>query len=202
MKLFYLFTLALVSLPHSLAQAAERYVSDDLFIYLHSGPSTQYRIVGSVNAGSKVDVQQWNTETEFAKVIDPKGRTGWVETKFLGKESTAKTRLPIIEAELDKAKSVLANLDQKNSEVVAGKDHKIKAQSQQVKALMQDKKTLTEKIRKLEVQNAGLESRLETQDEEVQMQWLLRGGAVMGAGIFVGIIIPFLPRRKKKQSSW
>ena len=67
---------------------------------------------------------------------------------------------------------------------------------------MQDKKTLTEKIRKLEVQNAGLESRLETQDEEVQMQWLLRGGAVMGAGIFVGIIIPFLPRRKKKQSSW
>ena len=82
MKLFYLFTLALVSLPHSLAQAAERYVSDDLFIYLHSGPSTQYRIVGSVNAGSKVDVQQWNTETEFAKVIDPKGRTGWVETNF------------------------------------------------------------------------------------------------------------------------
>jgi SH3 domain protein len=31
-----------------------RYISDDLFTFLHAGPGRNYRILGSVLAGSKV----------------------------------------------------------------------------------------------------------------------------------------------------
>ncbi|HBN88632.1 MAG TPA: peptide-binding protein, partial [Rheinheimera sp.] len=30
------------------------FISDALFVYLHSGPSNQYRIVGTINAGQSV----------------------------------------------------------------------------------------------------------------------------------------------------
>ena len=36
------------------AQAQTRYISDNLFTYMHSGPSNQYKIIGSVDAGDRV----------------------------------------------------------------------------------------------------------------------------------------------------
>ncbi len=45
-----LLLLVLISLASS-ASAAIRYVSDDLFTYIHSGPGTKYKIIGSVNSG-------------------------------------------------------------------------------------------------------------------------------------------------------
>ena len=43
------------------AQAAENnykqgYISDELFIYMHAGPGTNYRILGTVIAGSDVKI--------------------------------------------------------------------------------------------------------------------------------------------------
>lgn len=34
--------------------AQDRYIADKLFTYMHSGPSNQYRILGSIDAGEKV----------------------------------------------------------------------------------------------------------------------------------------------------
>ncbi|MDF4405495.1 TIGR04211 family SH3 domain-containing protein, partial [Vibrio parahaemolyticus] len=58
-------------------QAAEkRYVSDDLSTYVHSGPGTKYRIVGTLNAGDEVELI--STDNKFAQVRDDKGRTVWL----------------------------------------------------------------------------------------------------------------------------
>ncbi len=35
--------------------AEKRYVSDDLSTYVHSGPGTKYRIVGTLNAGKRLN---------------------------------------------------------------------------------------------------------------------------------------------------
>lgn len=42
------------------AQAeATRYISDNLFTYMHTGPSNQYRIMGSIDAGSKSGITRY-----------------------------------------------------------------------------------------------------------------------------------------------
>ncbi|MGB1239841.1 MAG: TIGR04211 family SH3 domain-containing protein, partial [Pseudomonadales bacterium] len=74
-----------VALLFSAAQswAVDRYISDELFTYMHSGPSAQYRITGSINAGSKVTLLESNRGGGYSKVRDNRGRTGWVSTKFV-----------------------------------------------------------------------------------------------------------------------
>ncbi|MEH6446430.1 MAG: TIGR04211 family SH3 domain-containing protein, partial [Oceanospirillaceae bacterium] len=81
-------------------QAANRYVSDQLFTYMHSGPSSQFRIIGSVNAGSVVNLIQSNAGSGYSKVTDSKGRSGWIDTKFITKEMPASLRLPQVEKAL------------------------------------------------------------------------------------------------------
>ncbi len=49
---------AVVTTPAKAEQV--RYISDNLFTYMHRGPGTQFRIMGSVNAGTKVTLLETN----------------------------------------------------------------------------------------------------------------------------------------------
>ena len=57
-KLIITVLFTLLAAPAALA--ADRYISDDLFTFMHSGPNNTYRIMGSVNAGEKVKLLQVN----------------------------------------------------------------------------------------------------------------------------------------------
>ncbi|MCE0557422.1 TIGR04211 family SH3 domain-containing protein [Motilimonas sp. 1_MG-2023] len=184
------------------AQAAVRYIDDNLFIYIHSGPSTQFRIMGSVNAGTPVDVKQWDKEAGFAQIEDDRGRIGWVDTNYISETPPALTQLPLIQQELEETKQVLAEIEQSNNQVLLDKAHTIEEQGVQITNLIAEKDLLTQEIDSLKLSNETLQTRLNNQSEDVQMQWLIRGGAVLGAGIFLGLIIPFLPRRRKKDPHW
>ena len=47
-----------------------RYISDDLFTFLHAGPGRNYRILGQVVAGTRVTLLQEDKENDFIEVID------------------------------------------------------------------------------------------------------------------------------------
>lgn len=48
----------------------------------------------------------------------------------------------------------------------------------------------------------ALQARLETQEEDLLMRYFMYGGGVAGAGLLVGLIVPHLPRRRKKRDRW
>lgn len=196
-----LFTFTLLLTSYS-ATAADRFISDKLFVYFHSGPSAQYRIIGSVNAGTKVQVKQYDTNTGFAQIEDERGRVGWVETKYVSEQEPALKQLPKVIAELEETQATLANIEQSNNQVLIGKDQALSEQNDTITALMTEKQALTDEIIQLKADNAQLQTQLDNQSEDVQMRWLSYGGAVLGAGIFIGFIIPFLPRRKRKDPNW
>ncbi|MGO1296709.1 MAG: TIGR04211 family SH3 domain-containing protein, partial [Vibrio sp.] len=58
-KLLCMVLLSLIATP---LLAQEHYISDELFTYMHSGPTNKYRIIGSVNAGEKVKILDENKE--------------------------------------------------------------------------------------------------------------------------------------------
>ena len=60
-----------------------RYISDDLFTYLHAGPGRNFRILGSVVAGTRVTLLQEDAENKVVEIIDEKQRTGWVDAECI-----------------------------------------------------------------------------------------------------------------------
>ncbi|SPW27517.1 SH3 domain-containing protein [Edwardsiella tarda] len=51
----------------------QRFISDALSTYVHSGPGNQYRIVGTINAGDPVTLLGVNQQTQFAQIRDARG---------------------------------------------------------------------------------------------------------------------------------
>lgn len=88
--------------------AQDRYIADKLFTYMHSGPSNQYRIIGSIDAGEKVKLINTNKDTDYTQIVDERGRTGWVESRFVTRDVSMAVRLPQLEKELADVKSKLA----------------------------------------------------------------------------------------------
>lgn len=62
---------SLVATPMAFAQ--EYYIADKLYTYIHSGPSNQFRIIGSINAGDKVQLIASNKENGFSQIEDARG---------------------------------------------------------------------------------------------------------------------------------
>lgn len=56
MKRLFSALAVLMVLAAPAANAQDNYISDELFTYMHSGPGTQFRILGSIDAGEKVTV--------------------------------------------------------------------------------------------------------------------------------------------------
>lgn len=182
--------------------AETRYVSDDVFIYMHSGPSQDYRIIGTVNVGTTVQTLQYNEKTKFTQVKTSSGRTGWVKEKELQTTLPAKSMLPTVQKELEEVKAKLQNIEQENSKAVEQKVLSIADKDDLIGRLESEKATLQESIADLEARNLQLDLLQDTKDERVKMEWMLYGGSVLFFGLLIGLFIPFLPRRKKKQNNW
>lgn len=95
----------LICLCAQQALADTRYVSDNIFTFIHNGPGTQYRILGSVKAGEPLDVKAVNNEAGFTQVVDGRGREGWIKSSELQGEISLRERLPQVQKELEEAKA-------------------------------------------------------------------------------------------------
>lgn len=184
----------LFSTPFTYAQntaSASTYIDDNLIIYMHSGPGRNYRILGSIEAGVPVSVIQANAEQGFTEITDPQNRQGWVETEYLINTPSRRVQLPLLEEQSANDKQQLNQLQQQNKnirqELLTAQD----ASDQLQKQLQQARRT----IAKLEQQNS-------TQDTEARYKMFSYGGIVAISGVILGIIVTFLPKRKRRNDNW
>ncbi|KLV11220.1 MULTISPECIES: TIGR04211 family SH3 domain-containing protein [Photobacterium] len=192
---------AVITLPAKAEQT--RYISDDLFTYMHTGPSTQYRIMGSVNAGTKVDLLEVNRETGYSKVRDDRGRTGWVSNDFISKQVGLKERVPALEKELTQVKASLADALQSTDEKTAGMQKTLQLRAKQVTDLETQNSQLNEQLMASQTEIRELRAKLDTQKDDLLMKWFTYGGMVAGGGLLFGLILPHLiPRRRKRNNGW
>jgi SH3 domain protein len=182
--------------------AATRYVSDDVYIYMHSGPSQEYRIIGTINVGATVETLKLDEKSKFMQVKTSAGKTGWVKNQELQSTLPAKSMLPTVQKELQEAQTKLQNIEQDNTKAVAQKVQSIIDKDDLIARLESEKMTLQKNITDLEAINLQLDLLQDTKDERIKMEWLMYGGSVLFFGLLIGFIIPFLPRRKKKQNNW
>ena len=184
------------------ALADTRYVSDNIFTFIHNGPGTQYRILGSIKAGEPLEVKAVNSEAGFTQVVDSRGREGWIKNSELQSQISLRERLPQVEKERDELKDRLQNLNGDNEKRFTEKDGQLAAQSKEIAALKVQLVSQGEELGNLKEQNDALTQSYDNQEHDMQMDWFIRGGAMVGAGILLGILLPMLPRRRSRGDRW
>lgn len=193
-------TFILLLLLYSSTNAATKYVSDDLFTYMHSGPGTQYKIIGSVNAGERISVIQSNSS--YTQIRDSKGRAGWISSKYVSNKMGLKERLPKLETQLAKLKAQLNTASDNANKEKAGLEGSLNSYKTQVEELQNANSKLNEELQKVQAENRNLNAKIDTQKDDLLMKWFTYGGMVAGAGLIFGLILPSLIPSRKQKARW
>lgn len=180
------------SAEESTPQTSQAFIIDDLFIYMHSGAGNQYRILGTLNAGTQIQLTGVS-RNDYSQMIDDKGRETWVETKYI----TEQPGLRFVVAELN---AQLAESTDLNNQL----DSQLNNAKENITNLNENSSKLNNEIATLKNQLASTQAKIKTQDTDMQKQWFFTGAIVLGIGLILGLILPRLggSRRTSNIDNW
>lgn len=167
------------------------YISENLFIYMHSGAGKNYRILGTINSGEKIQFTGKNNNN-YSQIITDKNKTGWIESK----DVTTKPGM----------RYVIADLNEKLASIETEKNN-FESQLMQMKSninlLQSENNDLKNNISDQNDVLTQTKSQLKNQNIDLQKQWFFMGAIVLGFGLLLGLILPRLfSRRASKIASW
>lgn len=195
--------MVLFSLLAAPTLAQDRYIADKLFTYMHSGPSNQYRIIGSIDAGEKVKLLSTDKNSGYSQISDSRGRNGWVETRFVTRDMSMAVRLPQLEKELKEVKSQLANARQNADSEKAGLVDSLDVRNKQIADLEKSYGDISQQLTASQTEVRELRAKLDTQKEDLLLKYFMYGGGVAGGGLLFGLLLPhIIPRRKRNPAGW
>jgi SH3 domain protein len=180
----------------SFAEAAENdittgYISENLFVYMHSGAGKNYRILGTINSGETVQLTG-ESENEYSQVITNAEKTGWIESQYV----STKPGMRYVIADLNEK---LAGFQGQSDDTAI----QLENSRTQVDALKDERSDLQNTIAALNMELAQTKSQLKNQDTDIKKQWFFNGAIVLGVGLFFGLVLPRLfSKRKSKMENW
>ncbi|MBQ1782372.1 MAG: TIGR04211 family SH3 domain-containing protein [Gammaproteobacteria bacterium] len=173
------------------ALAEQQYISDDLTTWLHSGPTSDHRILGTVVAGDVVDVHEQAANGKFARITDSRGREGWIDSKHLTTIPSLRTRVPDLEG-------TVAGLQQ----ALKARDSEIASLKGELAAINESGNNHVERLAQLEHDKAQLVSELAAKDKANELAMFERGAMVAGGGLVLGALMTLIPWRRKRDKRW
>lgn len=179
---------------------SQAWVSDELSTYVRSGPTDGYRIVGTLNAGEQVDVLE--TSGSYTRVRSNSGDTVWVLSSELQQTPSARQQLPELQAQVEELTQELDGINDTWEQRVSSMTETLEVREQRIAELEARNHELDAESEQARRQVRALQARLDTQEEDLLMRYFMYGGGVAGAGLLVGLIVPHLPRRRKKRDRW
>ena len=162
--------------------AAPGFVSDDVYVYMHSGPSTKFRIIGSITAGTPIELLKLSGDRKFRLIKDSKGRTGWLKVEFTSKKASIRQR----------QESLKQQVKQLNLQDVSSSDALTTAKSR-IKKLEHSLNSSNKKLQQAQESEQHALSQLKGEDEQLKMQWAINGGMLVGISILFGVALTFIP---------
>ena len=199
-----------VLLIASASLAVPAWVSDEFEITLRSGPSTSNAIQLMVSSGMQLEVLERDAESGYSRVRTPGGTEGWVLTRFLMDERSARERLQRLTSQLSSANSRSTTLDTQLTDIRGEYD----ASNRRIATLEREKAAIEQELAAIKRtaanvlgvneqntvlmnQLAAEQIRADTLDQENRQlssqstrYWFLAGALVILVGILVGIWLP------------
>lgn len=208
------------AIPAQVQAQATRYVTDSLDITMRSGASTQHRITKMLRSGTRVQVL--DQQGGWVHIKTPDGKSGWVLGRFLINQPVARERLAKAEAKLarllsdDDSVQAQLNSAQEETEKLNQQVSDLSQQNQQLQSDLTELREATKNTvtvlranKLLKQQDDELKTRIDELEQEntnlsdnSAQTWFIRGAGVGLVGLLLGVVLPRLPRPRKKRSSW
>lgn len=185
-----------VSAPLATA-ATDHWVSDNLTTYVRSGPTDGYRIVGTVEAGQPVQLIE--VQNDYSKIRTQSGDVVWLPSAELQDTQSVNAQVPALSA---KVKQLTAKLDGINDEwdtKVSDMRDGLETRQARIEELEQTNNSQASELEQTRRELEEKANKLDTKKQDLLMRYFMYGGGVAGVGLLVGLIVPHLPRRKKKR---
>lgn len=197
---------------HPASQAETVIVSDELPINVRSGPGPRPGIIAAVKSGTRLTVL--GREPGYVKIRTPKGKEGWVLSRFVQDEPVARELLAAAQAERDQALERQQTLEQELTALQQEHDNlqaehtalsssaesldqelqRVSTAAADSLAILDQNDSLKLQLQQAEQQRAELQLELDTLD--VRRAQLILGAGILLAGLLLGLVIPYLrPRR-------
>lgn len=173
------------------AEGEIRFITDDLYTFMHSGPGRNYRILGSVAAGTKVSQLNIDTESNYIEIVDEKERRGWVDGRHISSNESIRSRMPVLEQQLAFS-----------SEQLVAKQEQVEDLSARIEQIEQEKLTLKSKYDTLFNEHNQTKQELSQNDNSSQKDWFIRGGLLAFGGVLLGVVIAYLPKKRRRNDNW
>lgn len=194
----------------STAFAAPAWVSDQFEITLRSGPSTSNAIQLMVDSGLRLEVLERDADSGYSRVRTPGGTEGWVLTRYLMNEPSAREQLQTLTSQLTDANSRGSTLDsqmnaikgrydaannqikklEREKSAVENELATIKRTAANVLAINDQNKTLMDQLAESQIRADTLEQENRQLTSQTTRYWFMAGALVLSVGIILGIWLP------------
>ena len=203
-------TLFILIFAAPFAYSAPAWVSDEFEIMLRSGPSTSNAIQLMVSSGMQLEVLESDADTGYSRVRTPGGTEGWVLTRYLMNERSAREQLEILTNDLTSANSrgtslgsqltaikgeyAAANrrIDTLEREKAAAEQElaEIRRTAANVLSIDEQNKSLLDEVASAEIRADTLEQENRQLTGKTTRYWFMTGALVLIIGIILGIWLP------------
>ncbi|MCP3673100.1 MAG: TIGR04211 family SH3 domain-containing protein [Gammaproteobacteria bacterium] len=163
-----------------------QYVSDSLTIYYRTGPTHQFRIVGTLAAGQGVDVITADEKNKATQIRLASGRKVWVDTKQLMADKPSSLLL-------QEQAIVLQELTNNSNEQISD----LQQELIQARDLASRSQALQQQVTQLEYDKELLEQKNKIISERSRYDLLTAGGVVAFVGLLLGLVLPRFIRRRR-----
>jgi len=200
------------------AAAQDAWVSDQFEVMLRSGPSTSNAIERMLPSGTALEVLETDAETGYSRVRTVAGTEGWVLTRYLMNEPSAREQLERLSSRLTNANATGSSLsaqlnavrgeyDAATSRIAALERDKLALQQEleeikrtaaNVLAIDGQNKDLREQLATTEIELRTLEQRNRELTGQTTRYWFATGAGVLLLGMILGL---WLPRIKWQRRS-
>lgn len=219
MKKIIIFLLISTATTTAYAEST-RYITDRLEVTMRSGESNQHKILRMLSSGSQLELIQTNADSGYSQVRTSDGAQGWVITRYLEQQRSARERLAANEKQLAHVKSEKKALDGKLAELTR-RHNALNSKTNQLSAdnekqseefarvrsissnaltLDSENTSLREQTRQLERARQALQLENDSLKDRSDRDWFIVGSGVILLGMMIGLIIPKIRWRKK--SDW
>jgi SH3 domain protein len=192
------------------ALAEPAWVTDQFEITLRSGPSTGNSIQLMLGSGTRLEVLEQDAETGYSRVRTEGGTEGWVLTRYLMNERSAREQLSSLTSQLTSANTRGSSLDSQLGAIKGEYDaanrriSELERQKAAVEEELAEIKRTAANVLSINEQNESLMDQLtaaqiradtlEQENRELASQttryWFMSGALVLLFGIILGIWLP------------
>ena len=180
--------------------AQTQYVTENLNTYLRKGPGDQFKISGTIQAGDKVTLL--DRKDRYVLIRDSKNREAWILYSELTSTPSSKELTPQLQQKVEELTLKLNKIDSDWQQRTSEMQRRTEQANQQSNLLLDQNAQLKRELDILKSKNRDLEAMQDAQSREIMIQYFIYGGSVLGAGLLLGLIIPFLLPRRKRNSGW